>query len=166
MPDPRRHRWRAWGITQFRLGGVALLPTGALGSPDRVSGRPKSRRLAIHQPGRSPSLLARSGPQSSRPLAGPRFKIGSGPSPGRLGYLIDRQLFTKEIPPAGAGTYPDRGAVAQVFVDDSFCELESVGPIVALEPGSSGIPPRSLGSHASAPIWPPPTTASLDEAGR
>jgi hypothetical protein len=70
-------------------------------------------------------------------VPGPRFKIGSGPSPGRLGYLIDRQLFTKEIMPAGDGTYPDRGAVAQVFVEDSFCELESVGPVVSLEPRSS-----------------------------
>jgi hypothetical protein len=39
--------------------------------------------------------------------------------------------------PAGEGRYADRGAVAQVFVEDSFCELESLGSIVSLEPGSS-----------------------------
>ena len=66
---------------------------------------------------------------------GPRCKIGSGPSPGKLGYLLDGHLFTKEIRSAGSGSYPDRGAVAQVFTDEHFCELESVGEIRRLESG-------------------------------
>ena len=71
--------------------------------------------------------------------AGPRLKLGSGPAPGRLGYLLDGHLFTKAVTAAGDGERrPDRGAVGQVFVDDRFCELESVGPLTDLEPGATG----------------------------
>jgi hypothetical protein len=67
--------------------------------------------------------------------AGPPFKIGTGPDPGRLGYLLEGQLFTKGVIPAGAGSYPDRGAVGQFYLGDVFCELETVGPLVTLQPG-------------------------------
>ena len=126
----------AWAITQFRLGGSALLPIGPSTAGDRLQA---DRSVAIwpYTTLNDPRLSWQQRAAVIEAIAGPRFKLGSGPSPGRLGYLIDRQLFTKEIAPAGAGAYADRGAVGQVFVDDSFCELESVGPIVELEPGSS-----------------------------
>jgi hypothetical protein len=125
-----------WGLTQVRLGGVALIPSRAASSQYEF----QADRSLILWPYTSLidvrlSWLERAAVIAAVP--GPRLKIGSGPSPGRLGYLIDGQLFTKEISPAGEGKYPDRGAVAQVFVEDSFCELESVGPVVTLEPGSS-----------------------------
>lgn len=124
-----------WAITQFRLGGVALLPTGPRNAPDALAA---DRSLVVwpYTNLADPRLSWEERAAIVDAVAGPRFKIGSGPSPGRLGYLIDRQLFTKEIPPARAGTYPDRGAVGQVFVDSYFCELESVGRIAAVEPGS------------------------------
>ncbi|MEX2623340.1 MAG: hypothetical protein WD651_06410 [Acidimicrobiia bacterium] len=125
-----------WAITQLPLGGIAIMPVGGPPAPNpyladgslivwpytnltdnRLSWTPRAAVVDA--------------------IAGPRFKIGSGPRPGRLGYLNDGFLFIKEIPPAGAGDYPDRGAVAQVFVEDEFCELESLGPLALLEPGQS-----------------------------
>jgi hypothetical protein len=126
----------AWAITQFQLGGLALLPIGPSIAGDEFQAD-RSLVLWSYTDLTDPRLSWQERAVVVEAAVGPRFKIGSGPSPGRLGYLIDRQLFTKEITSAGAGTYPDRGAVGQVFVEDSFCELESVGPIVALEPGSS-----------------------------
>ena len=126
----------AWAITQFRLGGVALLPTGPSIAGDQFQAD-RSFVLWSYTELTDPRLSWHERTAVVAAAAGPRFKIGSGPNPGRLGYLIDRQLFIKEITPAGAGSYADRGAVGQVFVDGSFCELESVGPIVALEKGSS-----------------------------
>ncbi len=125
-----------WGITQFRLGGVALIPTGSAGAQNAFQGD-SSLIIWPYTDLADPRLSWRRRAAVIEAIPGPRLKIGSGPEPERIGYLIDHQLFTKEIPPAGDGTYPDRGAVAQVFVDDSFCELESLGPIVSLEPGSS-----------------------------
>ena len=69
--------------------------------------------------------------------AGPRLKLGAGPDPRRLGYFIDGFLFTKTIESADNTSYADKGAVGQVFVDDSFCELESVGPLATVLPGES-----------------------------
>ncbi len=70
--------------------------------------------------------------------AGPRLKLGSGPDPGRLGYFVDGRLFIKVVTSSvEAEIHPDRGAVGQVFVDDRFCELESVGPLTELEPGAT-----------------------------
>ena len=126
----------AWAITQFRPGGVALLPFGPGTAGDQFQAD-RSLVLWSYTDLTDPRLSWHKRTAVVKAAAGPRFKIGSGPNPGRLGYLIDRQLFTKEITPAGAGSYADRGAVGQVFVEDSFCELESVGPIVALGPGSS-----------------------------
>lgn len=126
----------AWGITQFPLSGVAIIPTGT-GAIDDPFQAGSSLVLWSYTNLADPRLSWRERAAVVEARPGPRFKIGSGPDPGRIGYWIDNQLFTKEIEPAGAGTYADRGAVGQVFVDDSFCELESLGPVVSLEPGSS-----------------------------
>jgi hypothetical protein len=126
----------AWAITQFRLGGVALLPIAPSVAGDELQAD-RSLVLWSYTDLTDPRLSWQPSAAVVAATTGPRFKIGSGPNPGRLGYLIDGQLFTKEILSAGVGPYADRGAVGQVFVEDSFCELESVGPIVTLEPGSS-----------------------------
>lgn len=125
-----------WGITQFRLGGVALIPigTGVVHDPFRAD---SSMVIWPYTDLTDPRLSWRRQAAIVEAAPGPPFKVGSGPDPGRIGYLIDRHLFIKEILPAGSGTYIDRGAVAQVFVEDSFCELESVGPVTSLDPGSS-----------------------------
>lgn len=68
-------------------------------------------------------------------LNGPQLKLGSGPCPSMLGYLRDRFLFVKSFDPVPGGDYPDRGAIAQVYLNDEFCELESLGPLTRLEPG-------------------------------
>jgi hypothetical protein len=125
-----------WGITQFRLGGVALIPigTGVVHHPSQADSSLviwpytdlTDRRLSW----RRQAAIVEGAP-------GPPLKVGSGPDPGRIGYLFDRHLFIKEIRPAGAGCYVDRGAVAQVYVENTFCELESVGPAGPLDPGSS-----------------------------
>jgi hypothetical protein len=125
-----------WGITQFRLGGVALIPTGGL----PASPGPQADRSLILWPYTNPAdprLSWREQAVLVHAVAGPQFKIGSGPRPGRLGYFIDRHLFTKDIPSAGPGVYPDRGAIGQLYLNDAFCELESVGAITTLEPGAS-----------------------------
>jgi hypothetical protein len=124
-----------WGITQFRMGGVALIPAGTPGASGAVQGD-SSLVIWPYTDLADPRLSWRRRAALIRGAPGPRFKIGSSPTPGRIGYWIEQQLFTKAMAPAEAGRYADRGAVAQVFVDESFCELESLGPIVALEPGA------------------------------
>lgn len=124
-----------WAITQLRLGGLALVPTG---SP--VPDGPQASHSLVLWPYTDlsdPRLSWRQEALLVEAKAGPALKVGVGPAPSRLGYLIDGHVFIKELPPAGPGVYPDRGAAAQIYLNEAFCELESVGPISTLEPGSS-----------------------------
>jgi hypothetical protein len=125
-----------WGITQFRLGGVALIPIGTEVVHDPFQAD-SSLVIWPYTDLTDPRLSWRRQAAIVEGTPGPAFKVGSGPDPGRIGYLFDRLLFIKEVLPAGIGDYSDRGAVAQVYVEKSFCELESVGPVAALDPGSS-----------------------------
>ena len=125
-----------WGITQFRLGGTALLP---LAAPGPSTGLQADHNMVLwpytdlsddRLTWTETAVLIKASP-------GEKLKIGSGPNPGHLGYFYDRHLFTKMVSPAEEDEYPDMGAVGQVFVNEDFCELESVGPIDTLSPGSS-----------------------------
>ena len=121
-----------WAITQFRLGGLALMPLGR--SESDVQG---DRSLTVwpYTDLSDPRLTM---DQSSLTVAaepGPAFKIGVGPNPGRLGYLLDGWLFLKEIALAFDRPYADRGATGQIFVENKFCELESLGALIRLAPG-------------------------------
>jgi hypothetical protein len=52
-------------------------------------------------------------------------------------YLLNDQLFVKRTHATNPLHYPDFGTSAQLFVNGDFCELETLGPLVKLEPGSS-----------------------------
>ncbi len=144
-----------WAITQLRLGGVALVPTG---SP--VPDGPQATHSLILWPYTDlsdPRFSWRQGALAVEAKAGPPLKIGVGPAPSRLGYFIEGHVFIKELPPAGPGVYPDRGAAAQVYLNEDFCELESVGPVSRLEPGASI-------SHRE--VWIVETCEDIDAAQR
>jgi len=124
-----------WAITQVPLGGTVLVPFGAPAG----QGLQASHSLILwpYTDLSDPRLTWQERALMVQTEAGDPLKVGSGPAPGRLGYLHQGHLFTKEIPAAASGEYPDRGAVAQVYVNGSFAELESVGPITSLGPGAS-----------------------------
>ncbi len=123
-----------WAITQLRLGGLAIVPVSGEPDEDRLSAS-SSLVLWPYTDLTDPRVTWDRGGLLVRAEAGPPFKVGTGPSPGRLGYLIDEHLFTKTVTPAGSEPYPDRGAVGQFYLGDAFCELESVGPLATLKQG-------------------------------
>ncbi len=57
-----------------------------------------------------------------------------------MGYWRDGELFTKVVP--AAPDVPDRGAVAQVYVGQGFCELEGVGTLTAFGAGPATLVER------------------------
>ena len=144
-----------WAITQLGLGGTVLMPTGR----PAPQGLQATHSLVLwpYTDLSDPRLTWLERALAIDAVAGSQFKVGAGPAPGRLGYLLEGHLFTKDIPPGGAGDYPDRGAVAQVYLNDSFCELESVGPVANLAPGSEV-------SHRE--VWAVETCDRLDDAYR
>jgi hypothetical protein len=123
-----------WALTQLPLGGMAMVPVR--GEPEEY-GLSASSSLVLwpYTDLTDPRVSWRRGGLVIRADPGPPFKIGTGPQPGRLGYLSDGHLFTKQVEPPGPGPYPDRGAVGQFYLGDIFCELETLGALVNLEPG-------------------------------
>ncbi|MGH8912492.1 MAG: hypothetical protein ACRDVD_08270 [Acidimicrobiia bacterium] len=135
----RRHEPLAiapWGISQLRLGGIALLPV-APGATDDDLLADRSLVLWPYSNLGDPRLSLTEHAVMMETTPGPRLKLGSGPNPGQLGYLFEGFLFTKQITPATTGTYADRGAVGQVFVDEICCELESLGPLTTVGTGAT-----------------------------
>lgn len=122
-----------WALTQLPPGGVAILPVagGDDGSPLQAD-----RSLVIWPYTRldDERISWEEGSVLIDTRPGEPIKLGSGPTPRAVGYLRDGYLFTKRFESA-EGEYPDRGAVAQIYANDTFCELESLGLLAQLEPG-------------------------------
>jgi len=70
------------------------------------------------------------------------------------GYLLGSDLFVKRTKASTQAKYPDFGTSAQIFVNGEFLELETLGPIVDLQPGSSvsHIEHWSLKSGVTLPV--------------
>lgn len=125
-----------WAITQLPLGGTAIVP---IAGNDHDSTFQAHASLVLWPYTRldDPRISWRSRAVLIQADAGPENKLGSGPSPGGLGYLRDGYLFVKHFEGAGGRPMPERGAVGQVYFGEHFCELESVGALVTFEAGST-----------------------------
>jgi hypothetical protein len=124
-----------WAITQLRPGGTATLPL-----PPRGPGPPADRSLVLwpYTDLGDPRILLERGAVSVRSApSGPALKLGVGPGDGSVSYRIGGEVFEKRIEVDPEAAYADRGAALQVYLCDDFCELETLGPIRALEPGGS-----------------------------
>jgi hypothetical protein len=123
-----------WGITQLRLGGMAILPLSKSDglAPNRnlvlwPYSHVNDERLELHD-----DLVFLHGRASA--LA---FKFGSYTPHGWITCMWENALFVKRFSADGAGRYPDLGCNAEVYVKDMFLELESLGPLTLLQSGES-----------------------------
>lgn len=136
----------AWAITQFPLGGVALMPIGGVDT-----GSLPNRQL-VYWPYTNPAderiHYNRDG-VSVKARGEHRLKLGVGPTRVRLGYLRESWLFTKEVLSSSVGTVPDLGAGSQVYVGQGFCELESLS---GLDEGLSAQVTERWGLHPCAAL--------------
>jgi hypothetical protein len=65
------------------------------------------------------------------------FKIGCSNAQRWAGWYRDGLLFTKRFPYAHDALYPDRGCNVEVYTAGDFLELESLAPMIRLEPDAS-----------------------------
>ena len=123
-----------WALTQLRLGGVATLPIagGAGVQADRSLVLWPYSDLSDRRVRLAPGVIHVEAVSGVSPL-----KIGAAPSEGRASYALDGEVFEKRVEIDEAASYPDRGAVVQIYVGEDFCELETVAPLQALDPGDS-----------------------------
>lgn len=126
-----------WAISQFRLGGTAILPM-PIGNVDPTGLLP-NRQLTFWPYTRinDPRLKLCDDFVLFHADALPPFKIGYFNPHGWLAYYVDGILFRKTFSARTEVTYPDNNCNAELFCNDHFVELESLGPLTKLEPGKS-----------------------------
>lgn len=125
-----------WSITQLRLGGVAIAPLPAGNSdPDgllpnrQISLWPYTR---VHDPRLlwdDDFILLKARPGL------PACKIGYFNPHGWLAYWIEGVLFRKVFDPHPGAPHPDGNCNAEIYCNDQFVELESLAPLIPIEPG-------------------------------
>ena len=125
-----------WAITQFRLGGVAILPL----QTEQVdeAGLLPNRQLSFWTYSRldDPRLSLRDDFILFHAEALPPFKIGYFNPHGWLGYYMDGVLFKKKFNAQNYAAYPDNNSNAELYGDNRFVELESLAPLMKLKPGA------------------------------
>lgn len=127
-----------WAITQMRTGGKAVIPqktdtadpNGLLPNrnivlwpyADLASGLVElnNKGLYVHAKAKEGAL-----------------KIGSPNPVGWIGYDLEGMLFVKRAEYVEGGKYLDRGASSQVYTNQYFIELETLAPVVTLQPGET-----------------------------
>jgi hypothetical protein len=78
-------------------------------------------------------LVLRQDPRNSVPQ-----KLGSFHPQTWGAYLLNGELFVKRTEaPGDPSDYPDLGCSFETFTNADFLELETLGPMVKLEPGQS-----------------------------
>jgi hypothetical protein len=128
-----------WAITQFRIGGVAFVPLAPdPGGEDSL----RPNRAIVVWPYTDLSIPEFSFGADMIRLQGSarrgKSKIGVANARGWLAYHLDGELFVKWAPVHNvAERHVDLNADMQCFRNESFVELESLGPVVDLSPGES-----------------------------
>jgi len=127
-----------WAITQFRLGGTVILPM-PVGNVDEA-GLLANRQFSMWPYARLNDPRVQWDDEFILFKADallPPFKIGYFNPHGWLAYWLDGVLFRKAFAAQMGVTYPDNNCNAEMYCNDKFVELESLGPLAKLEPGSS-----------------------------
>jgi hypothetical protein len=127
-----------WALTIMAAGGVGIAPLASGASydsllPDRALALWPYTRMddpRLHW-GREYVTLRQ---DANLPQ---RIKFGLTTSPGWLAYLHSGSLFLKTFEPQAGAPYPDHGCQVELFADGTILELETLGPLVTLPPGTS-----------------------------
>jgi len=124
----------SWGITQLRLGGLAVLPLPSVEGllPDRnlvlwPYTKFEDDRLMLHD---DMFLLRGAGRDHA-------CKIGTLNTHGWMACAMGDVLFTRRFDVDGAATYPDRGCNVEAYVKDACIELENLSVVKKLAKGDS-----------------------------
>jgi hypothetical protein len=123
-----------WTITQFRMGGVALLPQ-AHARPGLLPNRVLS--FWPYSDISSPCLTFGNRLILLRAERQMPFKMGFPNPIGWLAYWLDGTLFVKRAAYDPKARYCDFGSSSECYCNDQFLELETLAPVGILTPGAT-----------------------------
>lgn len=127
-----------WAITQFRLGGTVIMPM-TVGNVDPAGLLP-NRQITLWPYSRinDPRLkLDDSFVLFKADASLPPFKLGYYDPNGWTAYWLEGVLFRKTCEVRAGLSYPDGNCSSEMFCNDRFVELESLGPLDVVQPGES-----------------------------
>ncbi len=127
-----------WAITMLKLGGVAILPQ-PIGAVDQHGFLP-NRHLVLWSYTRVNDSRLELGDEFIRVHARaelPACKIGYLNRAGWIAYRWDGMWFVKRFAPHADRPHVDSNCNVEVYCNDEFIELETLAPLVQLEPGQS-----------------------------
>ncbi len=125
-----------WALTMMKPGGIAILPH-SINRPEQF---PPTHALALWSYSQMSDprwtwgdrfILLRQDPAVST-----RQKVGVQNEYGWAAYAVDEQLFVKKIAWNNGAITPDYSSNFEIFTNDKFLEVETLGPTCTLEPGS------------------------------
>jgi hypothetical protein len=120
-----------WGISMLPLGGTAFIPTKSESLMNTLSvfyySKWSDPRLNILD-----DFVVINGTASKSAL-----KVGVLISRGWLAYLKKDVLFIKRFNPEITRIHPDQNVNAEIYVEDKCIELESLAPLINLQPGQT-----------------------------
>ena len=129
-----------WSLTQLVMNGFAILPQET--KPVDDAGYLPNRNLIlwpytrwqddrIHF--RDDFYLIKAKPKNQA------LKIGYMNTHGWMAYVLQNIIFCKTFFPKPDELHPDLNSNSEAYVKDQFIELETLGPLVSLEPGKKTI---------------------------
>jgi hypothetical protein len=127
-------KFAPWAITQFRPGGIAILPMNVADA-----GFLPNQNLVLWPYtdfGNRNMRLGRQYLMVNAAMESP-FKIGFANSRGWLAYWSEGILFVKAAWYEHQATYPDYGSSSECYCNAQFLELETLGPLQEIQPGAS-----------------------------
>ena len=149
-----------WAITQFRPGGVAILPQatelvdpGGLQPNRSLILWPYTQMRSAHIHWGDRYILVESTPHT-QPL-----KLGFPNPCGWLAYQIEDTLFVKSAAYQPGAFYYDRGSSSQCYCRWDFLELETLSPRLRIPPGETATH-RELWRIYSSVSFPPSEEAA------
>jgi hypothetical protein len=126
-----------WAITQLKLGGLAIIPQ-QVGVP--AAQLLPDRRMTIWNYTRLQDPRLHLGDDFILLEAASRLppcKIGVPNPQGWLAYLVGEVLLVKRFTPRPDLPHPDSGCDTEVYCNDQFIELETLGALLVMQPGQT-----------------------------
>jgi len=129
-----------WALSVMASGGTAVLPLPPRGSHDNKNLLPTSRLVLWSYTDMSDPrwgwgakyIRLQQDPKSAKAQ-----KIGAPVPDGWAAYCRQGNFFLKLFPYEGKKEYPDFGSSTELFTNADILELETLGPLLLLEPGKS-----------------------------
>jgi hypothetical protein len=128
-----------WALSVMAQGGTGILPLPPRGAHEEHLLPTGSLALWAYTDMADPRwtwgsryVLLRQDPRAETAQ-----KVGLAAPDGWAAYARDGHLFVVTFPYLPTACYPDRGSNAELFTNDAFLEVETLGPLSLLAPGDA-----------------------------